>query len=315
MISIRRWFGLAMVAAMIVALAAACAGGGGGDDDDEDAALDDETGDDDDDDAGGPVDDNAREEAPVALIVTNAEMADAWATFADWKDRTGLRTDVVTLDDAVGSGASAADLQDYLTGRAADGVRYVLLGGDADVIPYFRGYSEVWALEDYFGNAPIETYFEELDLNWDADGDGTPGEEDEDITLEDLRDPEIAVGRVPVQTADEAAGYVAKAIRYESGEGAVAERAISPIFLADVAASVPIVGDIDGGMMHEPLIHDYIPEAMQATMRRLYGTELYADLVGAEVGTTDLVRQAFENEGYTYSVTNTHGDYNWLTLL
>ncbi|MCC6158284.1 MAG: hypothetical protein IT350_09545 [Deltaproteobacteria bacterium] len=314
MTSVRRWFGLAIFTAIVIALATGCAGGGD-DDDDTDSVLDDETGDDDDDDAGGPVDDNAREDEPVALIVTNADMADAWTTLADWKDRTGLRTDVVTIDDAIGSGASAADLQDYLAGRAAEGVRYVLLGGDADVIPYFRGYSEVWALEDYFGNAPIETYFEELDLNWDADGDGTAGEEDEDISLGDLRDPEIAVGRVPVQTADEAAGYVAKAIRYESGEGAVAERAISPIFLADTAASVPIVGDIDGGMMHEPLIHDYIPEAMQATMRRLYGTELYADLVGAEVGTTDLVREAFENDGYTYSVTNTHGDYNWLTLL
>ncbi len=313
MTSMGRWLVLAMFAAIVMALASGCAGGG--DDDDDDSGDDDGTPADDDDDDGGPVDDNAREDAPVALIVTNASMADAWTTLADWKDRTGLRTDVVTIEEAVGAGATAADLQDWLAGRAAEGVRFVLLGGDADVIPYFRGYSEVWALEDYFGNAPIETYFEELDLNWDADGDGTAGEENEDITLEDLRDPEIAVGRVPVQTADEAAGYVAKAIRYESGEGAVAERAISPIFLADIAASVPIVGDIDGGMMHEPLIHDYIPEKMQATMRRLYGTELYADLVGAEVGTTELVRQAFENDGYAYSVTNTHGDYNWLTLL
>jgi hypothetical protein len=152
-------------------------------------------------------------------------------------------------------------------------------------------------------------------VDWDADSDGTYGEETEDITVEDLRHPEIAVGRVPVQTAEEAAGFIGKLIRYESGEGAVAERATAPLFLADVAASVPVVGDIDGGMMHEQLIADYIPEFMQDRMRRLYGTQLYADLTGAEVGTQELVRQAYEDQGYTYTVTNTHGSYEWLTLL
>jgi hypothetical protein len=119
---------------------------------------------------------------------------------------------------------------------------------------------------------------------------------------------------VPVETEDEALGFVYKLIRYESAEGKVKQRAACPLFLADVAASVPIVGEIDGGMTHEQLIELYIPDAFKQDMRRLYGTELYANAVGAEVGTSTLVRQAFEEEGYAFSVTNSHGGFSDLTL-
>ena len=275
---------------------------------------DDDTSNDDDDDL--PLDDSRREESALVRVITTEDMEEAWKVFGDWKDRTGMRTEVVLIEDILsGKSNDAVALREAIKTAYGQGVRYVVLAGDADQIPYLRGYTEVWALEKYYGNAPIQTFYEELDANWDADGDGVYGEKDEDITTEDLRNPKMSVGRVPVETHEEAIGYIKKLIRYESGEGQVADRAASSIFMADIAASVPVVGDIDGGIMHEQLIKDYIPEVFQQNMRRFYGTELYADFVGAEVGTTTNVLDAFENEGYAFSVTNTHGNFYSLTLL
>lgn len=302
-----RWLFVGAMAALLIA-GFACAG----DDDDDDASDDD-----DDDTDDGPVDSNERDNPAVALVITTDAMQGAWLRFADWKDRTGMRTDVVLIEDIL-SGKSEADaqaLRDYLKTAFSQGVRYVLLGGDADQIPYIRGYTEVWAGETFNGTAPIQNFFEELDGDWDADGDGVYAEQGEDITLEDLRDPEIAVGRVPVETEEEALGFVNKVLRYEAGAGLVAERATCPLFLGDVAASVPLVGDIDGGIMHEQLIADYFPDAFKANKRRLYGTEFYANLVGAEVGTYEKVMNAFEDEGYPFCVTNTHGNFYYLTNL
>ena len=292
-----------------IGMVVAGCGAGDGDDDDSDPA-------DDDDDTSGPVDDNDREDDAVALVITNEDMAQAWSVYAEWKDRTGLRTDVVLIEDILSkSNEQAEALRNYLITAHQQGIQYVLMGGDADQIPYLRETTVVTVIEPYYGSAPIQVYFEDLDNDWDADSDGTFGEKGEDITLEALRSPEISVGRVPVETHDEAMGFVEKLIRYESGAGKVGQRAICPLFMGDVAASVPIVGEIDGGMMHEQLIADYIPSAFQQNMRRLYGTEFYADLVGAEVGTTSKVMNAFEDEGYTFSVTNTHGNFQYLTLL
>jgi len=283
------------------------------DDDDSGPTIDD---DDDDDDDEEPVDDNDRENPAEFLIVTTDEMESAWKKFADWKDRTGIRAEVVLIEDIIGEKSKDhASLKSYLKIAAKQGVLYVLLAGDADQIPYARGYSEAWALEKYYGTAPIQTYYEDLTHDWDKDNDGQWGEKLEDITVEDMRSPVIAVARVPVETSEEAQGFIDKVIRYESADWADPQRAICPLFLGDVAASVPILGDIDGGMSHEQLINDYIPDHFIKGMRRLYSTELYANAVGAEIGSTQNVLEAFEDEGYAFSVTNTHGSFTALTLL
>lgn len=286
----------------------------GDDDDDNDSG--DGSGDDDDDNESGPVDDDSRADtAPVALVVTTEDLVDSWQVYADWKDRTGMRTEVVAIEDVLGTDVDdPAALKSYLVDAYAQGVTYVLFGGDADQIPYQRGYTEVWAGTTYYGNAPIQTYYESLDIDWNADNDETVGEQNQDITVEQMRDVQISVGRVPVETPEEVEGYVNKLILYETGAGEVAQRATCPLFLADVAASVPLVGDIDGGMTHEQVIRDYLPDNFKAGMRRLYGTELYANLVGAEVGTNANIMEAFQEEGYTLAVGNAHGSFTVLTM-
>jgi hypothetical protein len=280
----------------------------GDDDDDDDSAGVVE-----DDDDAGPEDDNYLDEPAVALVITSETMAAPWQDFADWKNSTGLRTDVVFVEEILSENDDAFALKDYLREAYDSGITYVTLGGDADQIPYARGYSEVWALTDYYGHAPIQTFYEDLDHDWDADGDGKIGELGEDIALEDMRTPEISVGRVPVETKDEAQGYVDKLIRYEMAAGNIKARATASIFLGDVAAEVPLVGEIDGGMMHEQLIADYMPASFLDNMARFYGTELFADFVGAQVGSTEAIVDALENEGYAFSVTNTHGNFMALT--
>jgi len=312
-----------LLALLVLLVGTACSSGdddddnndAGGDDDASPAADDDTSPNDgDDDDAGPPLDQDVRLQPPLALVVTTADMLDAWQEFADWKNRTGLRTEVVLIEDILERDAEQAiALRDYLIQAQAQGVRYVLLGGDADQIPYIRGYTEAWALEQYYGNAPIETFYEALTKNWDVDGDGEYGELGDDLSVEDLRDPQIAVGRVPVETDREARDYLAKLLRYEQADGRIAERATSPLLMADLAAAVPLVGDIDGGMTHEQLLRDYLPPRFQVHCRRLYGTPEYAALVGAEYGDQETVLAAIREEGYPLIVTNTHGSFYNLT--
>ncbi len=279
-------------------------------DDDDPGDNDDDSGDDD-----ATDENNFLSEAPVAVVVTTSEMLEAWQPFAQWKNRTGFRTDVVDVDEVLeGRGDNPTYLRSYIQREYENGLRYVILGGDADRIPYMRSYTEVsnWAM-DLNGIAPVQTYFEELDADWDKDGDGYYGEDGDDITVEDLRRPKVAVGRAPVETPEEVEGFIAKVIRYESGQGRIAQRATAPLFLADLADTVPIVGDIDSGIAHEQLIADYIPESFQANMRRLYGTQEYAEEVGAEMGTTENIFQAMEDEGYALVIANTHGNFRYLT--
>ena len=282
--------------------------------DGKDNVENDDDDDNDDNDSDLPADEDNRENDPTILVVTTYEMAEAWQKYADWKDRTGLRTDVVFIEDIVKKDEPGSfALRAYLYDAHQKGVKYVLLGGDADQLPYVYSFTQVWALEMYQGNAPVSLFYEDLDTNWDADFDGRVGEEDEDIMVEDLRNPEIAIGRVPVETHEEALGFVNKVLVFESGDGSVADRAIAPLFLADEAMYIEGIGSIDGGMTHEQLIADYIPENLQDHARRLYGTEYYAQLVGAEFGTTGKVVGALENEGYTLVFANTHGSNYVLT--
>jgi Peptidase family C25 len=259
--------------------------------------------------------DNFLDDPPVSIVVTTTEMMDAWKIFADWKNRTGFRTDVLNIEEITEQHAdNPTYLRAYIQREYENGLRYVILGGDADQIPYMRSYTEVknWAM-DFNGVAPVQTYFEELDADWDADQDGLFGEEGEDITAFDLRNPKVAVGRAPFDTASEVEGYVAKVIRYEAGEGQVAERATAPLLLADLADTIPILGDIDSGIAHEQLVAEILPDEFVANMRRLYGTQAYAEEVGAQLGTTQNIFAALEDEGYAFVVANTHGNFRYLT--
>jgi Peptidase family C25 len=198
------------------------------------------------------------------LIVTHADFAEAAGRIARAKGAEGLRPAVVDVErayDAYSGGvpepnAVAALVRDF----AAHGGRYVLLVGDdtfdprdfagtgaVSFVPSAVRFDEVW------GRVPSENGYA------DVDGDGRP---------------EVAIGRLPVQTAAEAGLLADKIVRQREWLSASAGRHLiavdnrgpgDPPFLTD-ATAVPLPA---GTTVAWSLVGDGIDAARAALERGL----------------------------------------------
>lgn len=149
------------------------------------------------------------------LIVTDAALVDAFAPLGAEKEARGLEVRVRTLDE-VARAAPGRDLAERIRAyirmlHERNALRFVLLGGDADVVPtrvIVRSTSPEL-------DTPVagDLYFACLEGTWDEDGDDVFGEwvgDQPDLTAE------VAVGRAPVGTPAEAAAFVAKTLAYRA---------------------------------------------------------------------------------------------------
>lgn len=213
------------------------------------------------------------------VIVTSSELASAWEPLAEHHTRGGLRTRVVQLEDALAGrpgGDDAARLRAYLAEAHGQGLGFALLGGDAEVVPIRRALDAIVvpAQGTFESRGPAEAYFADLDGEWDRDGDGVP-----DVRLEDLRDPEIAVGRVPARSAAEVARYVRRVVAYEAWLGGSRPRSLA---LSDVAGEVPLLGEIDAAVLLDPTLEALLPDPLWSGLTRLYATPGAVDFFGGE---------------------------------
>ncbi len=88
---------------------------------------------------------------------------------------------------------------------------YVLLGGDADVVPVRMTFSGRTAGgQPEYDTIPCDLYYSDLDRTWDANGNNVFGEPDDSVDM----GPEVYVGRAPVSEASEVAIFVDKTIAY-----------------------------------------------------------------------------------------------------
>ena len=137
------------------------------------------------------------------LIVTHSRFAEQAASIASLKQAEGLKTEVVTVDQAydyfsagVVEAAAIKALVAHASSRSKGRLRYVLLVGDDsfDTHDYVGSGSVAFvpslvAWDGEFGRIPSENRYA------DTDGDGSP---------------DVAIGRLPVQTVEEADALVAK---------------------------------------------------------------------------------------------------------
>ncbi len=155
-----------------------------------------------------------------AVIVTSAALAPSWQVLADWKTRRGVPTVVRTIEWIEANYRHGSDLQETIRTFVRDAyakwaVRYVLLGGDTEVIPARYGFSNFG--DDKF--IPADLYFGCLDGNWNRDGDDVWGEAA--ISMSDPGDDtdlyaEVYTGRLPATTPADVAALVAKVMAYEN---------------------------------------------------------------------------------------------------
>lgn len=157
--------------------------------------------------------------SPVAyLIITSDALAPSFQPLADWKTQSGVPAAIRTTSFIQQQYPSAADDAERIRLFIRDaysrwGTKWVLLGGDTDVVPTRQ------AITLFYGGESIATdmYFSCLDGNWNADGDSIYGEGySSPTTPGDAVDllPEVYVGRAPVLTVSDVQVFVNKTLQY-----------------------------------------------------------------------------------------------------
>ena len=150
------------------------------------------------------------------IVITNQEMKDALVPLIEWKTKKGIKTEIVTVDSIYSYYAGmdfAEKIRNFLIEAYQRGLEWVLLAGNEDIVPVRYAYQSNASTPPSIANQQIcDLYYSDLTGNWDQDGDGIWGE-----PLDDSPDiyPEIFVGRVPCQNAQEAGNFVEKVLNYE----------------------------------------------------------------------------------------------------
>jgi hypothetical protein len=167
------------------------------------------------------------------LIVTPQAFLDPIRRLAEWKTSTGIPAGLLVLEE-VDRMCEGRDEQEKIKRCLAlyqqkSGIRYAMLVGDGDQFPIR------WTMADIVGPTVGDTAFYPADLyyadlykadgsfdDWDSNGNNYFGEIGGEIRSGLLNidkadlNPDIAVGRVPVSTFEEAGIYTEKVILYET---------------------------------------------------------------------------------------------------
>lgn len=147
------------------------------------------------------------------LIITNSTMQSQFQKLADWKNGIGTKTEIALISDILSSSTGTDDpekIRNFIKDEYSNnGIDFVIIGGDVDVIPK-RG---IYDNNPESNNFPSTMYWACLDGNYDGDNDQKYAEwrqDDVDYLAE------VFVGRIPVETAQEATGVINKIISFES---------------------------------------------------------------------------------------------------
>ena len=210
------------------------------------------------------------------FLIADETFVTALADFVEWKMDIGFNVTIETVQDiyALYPGDDHAEqVRNFINATYHNsGTEYYLMVGDCDIVPT----REVWdpqgsgGLDN--GTEPTDLYFECLDGDWDANDNGLYGELADDVDLF----PEVMVGRLPVQTPEQAQQVCASIIRFESspvpgdwmndflliapdcfnsGDGAnMVEEEINQKFLYDSFFDVDRLYPTDGSLSHQATI-------------------------------------------------------------
>lgn len=149
------------------------------------------------------------------LIVTPSEYMDGFADLVSYYANSGLEVSLVSFEDAINGQAGVDDaqkLRNYLISRYNnDGILYVLLGGDVELIPARGFYCKVQSSSLYEDSTiPSDLYYSSLDGTWNDNDNDLWGEIGEDDLL-----PELAVARLPFRSLTEQSHMTAKVLKYQ----------------------------------------------------------------------------------------------------
>jgi len=171
------------------------------------------------------------------LIITTNSFINSFSTLRYHYLMRGLKAKVVDLA-AIESSTDGIDspekIRNYIIQEYKNnGVEYVLLGGDSDLIPYRGLFCEVQSGGVIRDNAiPADIYYSALDGNWNTNEDALWGEIGEDDLL-----PDVAVGRLPFSDMVDFDRMIHKVISYQAAP--VTGRLRNPLLAGEKAWEDP----------------------------------------------------------------------------
>ena len=251
--------------------------------------------------------DSQYNENPIAVIVTIEEMRPVFEDLASLHSFYGIPTVVQTVekicetavcDDEDTKNDTAKAIKDYLINFP--GLKYFVIGGDIEVVPSRKvhdKYSNI-AAGTFEGDFQTDFYFADLGM-WDTNNNGIYAEDNDNLDYM----AEIAVGRVPVSTVEEAENYLGKVIHHMTNYDPMHVK--KSLLLANVATNFSGV-DINAGYYFETegRTRDIIP--MDFLKRKIYTKTFPKPANDAEDLNNQVMEQALE-EGVNIVVHNGHG--------
>ena len=151
------------------------------------------------------------------LIICPSSLYDESQRLADYKESNGIKTKVVTLENiyAAFKFKDKPEKIKYYIKDAIEqyGIKYVLLVGDADLLP-------VRYVNTSIGDVPSDLYYADVFRgdgsfsSWDENGNGIYGERDDGIDFL----PDVYLGRLPASNENEMNLLVNKIINFELPE-------------------------------------------------------------------------------------------------
>lgn len=219
------------------------------------------------------------------ILITKNEFLSGFSPLILWKTKKGTPARGVSLEwiyENFPASDSAQSIRDYIRYAYENlGTEWVLLGGDAEIIPAKMAYAMVDTVTDitiqegYVDSVPSDLFYSDLFSPWDSC---------------DML-PEVFVGRAPVSTSEDVDVFVEKVLRYErEPDSTYAERAFFLGFPLD-----------DGD--------DF------ATVKQYIGDHLLPPMFGVSYGTGDIPNTLTElNLGYHLVNYGGCGDYDRLDV-
>lgn len=244
------------------------------------------------------------------LIITTEMLVPAFEPLLEWKIRKGLNAEIVTLDEIYESNNEATNqlkIKRYLYNRyISGGLKWVLMGGDHDIVPVQGCYSYVLngSIEVTDESIPTDLFYACFDkrFDWNALQDQRIGQvyhDDNDLV------PEIYLSRVPVRNLQQVSDFVNKTLNYEKHHPA---RGFSDkMLLAGVKTWTLWSGKSDSQHRSELMFENYISDFWDGDMIRFFdtGTDFSGDR-DYQLTASNLSDQL--NSGFGYFHYSGHGD-------
>ncbi|MGI6393130.1 MAG: C25 family cysteine peptidase [bacterium] len=242
-----------------------------------------------------------------AVIVTKEEFAEIFSEMAVFHTMTGIFTKVITVENICAEAICDDDDPKNDTAKAIKekiktlfGLKYLVIGGDIEVVPSRKvrdKYSNLLA-GTFEENFQTDFYFADFS-DWDLNNNGIYAESGDKLAYF----ANIAVGRIPVSTVEEARRYFEKLIAHNTNYNTA--HAQSALLLANVATSFSAI-DINAGYYFETdgRTRDIIP--FHYNIQKLYTKTTPSPAGDALALNNDAMKAALEN-GVNVVVHNGHG--------